>query len=145
MKEIEKQFIPYEQALKLKELGFNEECFGYYNMINHSGEFKFDIRIWENSDDYIEAPLWQQAIDWHCIKTNSIITWPNYYDGKVELLNDFFDRFPPPKGWYVKNPKCEICKTDLTHEWLDGDYSLLICDKKVCYKKFSEKRFGNMK
>ena len=25
-----KEFIPYEQALELKELGFNEECFGMY-------------------------------------------------------------------------------------------------------------------
>ena len=25
-----KEFIPYEQALELKELGFDEECFGYY-------------------------------------------------------------------------------------------------------------------
>ena len=26
-----KEFIPYEQALVLKELGFDEPCFGYYN------------------------------------------------------------------------------------------------------------------
>lgn len=28
---MEKEFIPYEQALVLKELGFDEECFSYYN------------------------------------------------------------------------------------------------------------------
>ena len=27
-----KEFIPYEQALALKELGFDEPCFGYYNI-----------------------------------------------------------------------------------------------------------------
>ena len=27
---MEKEFIPYEQALALKELGFDEPCFGYY-------------------------------------------------------------------------------------------------------------------
>ena len=59
-----KEFIPYEQALALKELGFDEPCFGYYNMVNHSGKFQFDTRIWENSDDYIEAPLYQQAFRW---------------------------------------------------------------------------------
>ena len=26
-----KEFIPYEQALELKELGFDEECFGWYS------------------------------------------------------------------------------------------------------------------
>ena len=25
-----KEFVNYEQALALKELGFNESCFGYY-------------------------------------------------------------------------------------------------------------------
>jgi len=28
---MEKQFVTYEIALKLKELGFNELCFGYFN------------------------------------------------------------------------------------------------------------------
>ena len=28
-----KEFVPYQEALALKELGFNEDCFGYYN--NH--------------------------------------------------------------------------------------------------------------
>ena len=27
---MEKEFIPYEQALALKEFGFDEPCFGYY-------------------------------------------------------------------------------------------------------------------
>ena len=27
---MEKEFIPYEQALALKELGFDEPCFGFY-------------------------------------------------------------------------------------------------------------------
>ena len=27
---MEKEFIPYEQALALKELGFNEPCFAYH-------------------------------------------------------------------------------------------------------------------
>ena len=27
---IEKEFVPYEESLALKELGFNEPCFGYF-------------------------------------------------------------------------------------------------------------------
>ena len=27
---MEKEFVPYEQALELKELGFDEPCFGFY-------------------------------------------------------------------------------------------------------------------
>ena len=36
-------------------------------------------------------------------------------------------------GPFVENPKCQICKIDISHEWLDGDYSLLMCDKKECW------------
>ena len=28
---MEKEFVPYSEALELKELGFDEECFGYYS------------------------------------------------------------------------------------------------------------------
>ena len=30
MDELKKEFIPYEQSLALKQLGFDESCFGYY-------------------------------------------------------------------------------------------------------------------
>jgi hypothetical protein len=33
-----KEFIPYEQALALKELGFDEPCFGWYE---HNGNFYY--------------------------------------------------------------------------------------------------------
>ena len=54
--------IPYESALKLKELGFDEPCFGkfYYNQLEIGG-------IWTNNDFkeepdiFISAPLYQQA------------------------------------------------------------------------------------
>lgn len=32
---IEKEFMPYEIALELKELGFNEECFGSIDQIGY--------------------------------------------------------------------------------------------------------------
>ena len=30
---MEKEFVPYAQALELKELGFDEPCFGFYSKI----------------------------------------------------------------------------------------------------------------
>ncbi len=63
-----KEFIPYEQALELKELGFNEVCSFYYKnkviddcinapKTNSVGEF-----ISENFE--CTAPLYQQAFRW---------------------------------------------------------------------------------
>ena len=40
---MEKEFVPYKQALVLKELGFNEPCFGYYYTLNGK-DWKFAER-----------------------------------------------------------------------------------------------------
>jgi hypothetical protein len=67
-----KEFIPYEQALALKELGFDEPCFSYYTKEGL-------IKIYHQSDiypDFIPAPLYQQAFRWfrEKYKANTIIT-----------------------------------------------------------------------
>ena len=66
---MEKEFIPYEQALELKELGFDEPCFGYYLCKNSA----FGVEL-ELTTDWIDllpydsssckAPLYQQAFRW---------------------------------------------------------------------------------
>jgi len=64
------EFIPFEQALKLKELGFDEPCFAHF--VKHDDEIKcildsddFD-EWWTNNSDNLEckAPLYQQAFRW---------------------------------------------------------------------------------
>jgi hypothetical protein len=68
------EFIPYEQALELKQIGFDEPCFGryYYKdsypMLNiNSGEtelvFEFG-RYVKQSEVTILGPLYQQAFRW---------------------------------------------------------------------------------
>ena len=59
---MEKEFIPYEQTLALKELGFDEPCFGkfYYNQLEIGG-------VWTNNDFkedpdvFISAPTFSQC------------------------------------------------------------------------------------
>ncbi len=71
---MKKEFVPYEQSLQLKELGFDEPCFGryYYKesypMLNpNSGEtelvFEFGQYI-KQTEITILAPLYQQAFTW---------------------------------------------------------------------------------
>ena len=65
-----KEFIPYEQTLELKELGFNETCFGKwfeYDAKKHlvrESELRDDW--WQNNAFNLEvpAPLYQQAFRW---------------------------------------------------------------------------------
>jgi hypothetical protein len=60
---MEKEFIPYEQALALKELGFDEKCLGYYD-----GSKTPMVKLTKHST--ISAPLYQQAFRWFREKYN---------------------------------------------------------------------------
>jgi hypothetical protein len=61
---MEKEFVSYEIALELKQLGFDEPCIAFYN-----GRF-LDFKIWnddgfkEDPDIFISAPLYQQVFRW---------------------------------------------------------------------------------
>jgi hypothetical protein len=58
---MENEFVPYEQALALKELGFDEPCFGYYN---YNGTHFFDYKPKTDDKNLTKAPLYQQAFRW---------------------------------------------------------------------------------
>lgn len=67
------QFVTYEIAKRLKELGFNEECIaGYYGFAPPQTEpmfFMYNSSRWQAGQEIYtaqicSAPLWQQAIDW---------------------------------------------------------------------------------
>ena len=67
MSNLEKEFIPYEQALALKELGLDGPCFGYYkeNQYELNKEFHcYNSDYVEHLGVYIAAPLYQQAFRW---------------------------------------------------------------------------------
>jgi hypothetical protein len=53
-----KEFIPYEQALALKELGFDESCFGVYSEHDKTRVYE-GLSIREGLK--IQVPLYQQA------------------------------------------------------------------------------------
>lgn len=59
---MEEDFIPYKQALALKELGFNKPCFGWF-WGDMSGGLHIEY-IARNADPYVSAPLYQQAFKW---------------------------------------------------------------------------------
>jgi hypothetical protein len=62
-----KEFVTYEQALALKELGFDEPCFAVYY---DTKEFKTYTGVWVkfnsefNGKGVMSAPLYQQAFRW---------------------------------------------------------------------------------
>lgn len=77
---MEKEFIPYEQALALKELGFDEPCLAFYKNVE---ELLLNDMLKTNSDlsnitDWISAPLYQQAFRWFREKYD--LTWEHQFD-----------------------------------------------------------------
>ncbi len=62
MNNIKNEFIAYEQALELKELGFNEECAAHY-LDDDDLELKWKIyrNLSFNTNNCLQAPLYQQA------------------------------------------------------------------------------------
>ncbi len=62
-----KEFIPYEQALALKELEFDEPCFGYYKDMKGEKVLLYDTM---DFDGECNTPLYQQAFRWFREKYN---------------------------------------------------------------------------
>jgi hypothetical protein len=71
---MEKEFLPYAEALALKELGFDEPCFSFYYLYkdeNHQegkfdyrGELNIEYSIYKENTYYILAPTFSQAFRW---------------------------------------------------------------------------------
>jgi len=100
------EFIPYEQALALKELGFGEPCFGYYF---YNGAFKeWTLNIDNKSDEYtivIQAPTYSQAFRWFREKYN-IDSWVQPFtsqksNGHLYLPDESYSYFIFKDGVWV--------------------------------------------
>jgi hypothetical protein len=89
-----KEFIPYKQALALKELGFDEPCFAHF--VKHDDEIKcildsddFDEWWTNNSDNLqVKAPLYQQTFRW--------------FREKYKLFGCIDLHTSTPTHWYIR-------------------------------------------
>lgn len=63
---MKEQFVPYRLAVKMKELGFDEECLGSYMGYNTKDPNLVirGVMVGQSWDVICTAPLWQQAFDW---------------------------------------------------------------------------------
>ena len=99
METIQKQFVTYEIAFAMKELGFNEHCFAMY--CNHgkpqsiglfTGNDPNRISKMPSFKLVCNAPLWQQCTDWFREKYNYDIQikYPHTETNKIEGINSVF-------------------------------------------------------
>jgi hypothetical protein len=61
---MEKEFVPYELAVKLKALGFDEPCFGFYQRGDFLKIKVLRINLFPRIDDSCLAPTFSQAFRW---------------------------------------------------------------------------------
>ena len=91
----QQEFIPYEQALELEELGFDESCLATIDQTGfiHIKGTEYPIRgdMWYNT---IDAPLYQQAFRWFREKYELIFhiecdynSFLGYKDGYIPIYS----------------------------------------------------------
>jgi predicted transcriptional regulator len=102
------QFVPYEIAVKLKELGFKEECICYYSSQTKSfiGVYNSKVvnDIIENhshgKEQYYNTPLWQQVIDWFISKHLIFIVFDMNFGWVIHSKNQPLKMFNDQLTYY---------------------------------------------
>jgi hypothetical protein len=87
-----KEFVPFDRSLKLKELGFNESCFGYYlagNLLITNGDVYNSTAI-----SVIKAPTFSQCFRW--------------FREKYDLFGCIDLHVSNPIHWFIRIDKIEI-------------------------------------
>jgi len=112
---MDKEFIPYQEAIELKELGFDDPCFTHYlNSVLLTNSLVVDKREINSYFDQIRvaAPLYQQAFRWFRknYRLHSEITvgvkgftflWRPYYDTNGKNPNNSVFDIESFKGQFV--------------------------------------------
>ena len=138
---MEEQFITYEIALKLKELGFDEKCMASYytydiknfskGKYDYRGKFEFDYStedqyiVNSNETYYVSAPLWQQVIDWFLSQYN---IWISVDTSLIKFYKN--DELQPSKFQFVIE--------DLNNR--DADYMFHSADEELFYFDYYDAR-----
>jgi hypothetical protein len=90
---MEKDFVPFELSVKLKEFGFNEPCWGYYHVNEgYSIGYAFCYSDAESQPEigYL-APLFQQAFRWLLALANKDEHFSNKWT--ISYNEDYYSLF----------------------------------------------------
>ena len=124
---MEREFVSYEQAVALKELGFNVECIAYYNVDPYLGRPCFNMVKPFEHEWCVAAPLKQQVFRWFREKYNlSPIIW----SAKINQVFYGYDII------HIKKQKLVINNTELGGG--DCDYSIYEEAENACIDKLLE-------
>jgi hypothetical protein len=116
-------FVPYEHAVALKQLGFHEPCFRIQNNISHIIEEKGWLN-WNEVEQFISLPLFSQAFRWFREKHNLF--------GCIDLSNS------TPPYWWMRID--DIITNDYVYHCLDDklNYPTYEAAEQACLTKLIE-------
>jgi hypothetical protein len=104
---MEKDFIPYQEALELKQLGFNEPCLKYWNGI---GEYfgQNDWFNWNQAEKFVSIPLYQQAFRFFREKYELFFWIEKFHKNETYIFQIPPANFTKIQGHYTTYEKAEI-------------------------------------
>ena len=122
-----KEFLPYEQSLSLKELGFNKPCLWFYDNNGDDGFVEFLSNengiVNNNINDIVTSPLFQQAFKW--FEDNHGF----FVERKIETnVNEIIDIEYQIKSWKFKPITITF---ENPYDSFDKDKAELQCIKKL--------------
>jgi hypothetical protein len=122
---MKKEFAPYELALELKQLGFDEPCLAFYERSKELIIQECEVTDFHTSSLQCLAPLYQQAFKWFREKHN-IDAWvqPFVYEkenGKPFLPDESYAYYIFEDGVYVADGI----------NFLDSEEAEMACLKKL--------------
>ena len=99
---MEKEFIPYQQALELKELDYDKPCLASWNFYTRELNYNGQPSIF-SSEDVIQLPTFSQAFRWFREKYNIISStrthfneeffYEIYVDAMNEITSDYYNTY----------------------------------------------------
>ena len=96
---MKKEFVTYEQASALRELGFDKPCFGYYLQDKRFVTYEEKRAMPKQTENCICAPTYSQAFRWFRDKYNILLDVVAYYDEIQLPLSK--TNLQKPKGYFV--------------------------------------------
>ena len=123
---MQKEFVPYELALKLKELGFDQECFGWWSYINGTAASFYGYHC--TNSELIElnffnknctAPIWQQAFDFMAFKCSihgNVITSGR---DKIYMSSEYREGYGGTKSNDETYTDIYQCRIDLLEDMIE--------------------------
>lgn len=118
-------FVTYELAVKLKEKGFNEPCYGYYHCNGGNDSFELcgngDCDFLNSKNLYrVAAPTISQVLKWlREVKKIVISIFPHSCGWQADIYKDVREYYDSEAECYLTHYYKEKTEISYSYNWLE--------------------------